>query len=157
LQTEAIAASHPRVAGLLVGAEDLALECGAASDDELIVMAKRRAVLACVAAGVSPFGTLGTVADYRDPEAVRALALRSRRSGFVGATCIHPALVPVLREAFSPTAAELDLARRQLAAAAEAAKEGRGSFTVDGLMVDEPILIRARRVLAAAGEAVGDA
>lgn len=153
-QTEAIAASHPRVAGLLVGAEDLALECGAASDDELIVMAKRRAVLACVAAGIFPFGTLGTVADYRDPDAVRALALRSRRSGFVGATCIHPALVPVLREAFSPTPAELDLARRQLAAAVEAAKEGRGSFTVDGLMVDEPILIRARRLLAAAGEDV---
>jgi citrate lyase subunit beta/citryl-CoA lyase len=116
-QTEAIAASHPRVAGLL-------------------------------------FGTLGTVADYRDPDAVRALALRSRRSGFVGATCIHPALVAVLREAFSPTPAELDLARRQLAVAAEAAKEGRGSFTVDGLMVDEPILIRARRLLAAAGEDV---
>jgi citrate lyase beta subunit len=38
--------------------------------------------------------------------------------------------------------------------AAEAAKEGRGSFTVDGLMVDEPILIRARRLLAAAGEDV---
>jgi citrate lyase subunit beta/citryl-CoA lyase len=157
LQAEAIAAAHPRIAGLLVGAEDLALECGAASDDELIVLAKRRAVLACVAAGVSPFGTLGTVADYRDAEAVRALALRSRRSGFVGATCIHPALVPVLREAFAPTPAELDLARRQLAAAAAAAKEGRGSFTVDGLMVDEPILIRARRVLAAAGEEVGDA
>jgi citrate lyase subunit beta/citryl-CoA lyase len=60
----------------------------------------------------------------------------------------------VLREAFSPTPAELDLARRQLAAAVEAAKEGRGSFTVDGLMVDEPILIRARRLLAAAGEEV---
>jgi len=149
LQVEAIAAAHPRIAGLLVGAEDLALECGAAPDDELIVMAKRRTVLACVAVGVSPFGTLGTVADYRDPEAIRALALRSRRSGFVGATCIHPALVPVLRQSFSPTMTELDLARRQLAAAAEMAQQGRGSFTVDGLMVDEPILIRARRVLAA--------
>jgi citrate lyase subunit beta/citryl-CoA lyase len=152
-QVEAIAAAHSRIAGLLVGAEDLALECGAASDDELIVSAKRRTVLACVAAGILPFGTLGTVANYRDPEAVRALALRSRRSGLVGATCIHPALVPVLREAFSPTAAELDLARRQLVAAATAAQEGRGSFTVDGLMVDEPILIRARRLLAIAGEA----
>jgi citrate lyase subunit beta / citryl-CoA lyase len=62
--------------------------------------------------------------------------------------------VPILNEGFSPSAAELDLARRQLAAAAEAAREGRGSFTVDGRMVDEPILIRARRILAQAGEAL---
>lgn len=147
-QVDAIAAAHPRIAGLLVGAEDLALDCGAAADDELIVMAKRRTVFACVAAGVSPFGTLGTVADYRKPEHVRSVALAAKRSGFVGATCIHPALLSVLREAFSPTAAEIDLARRQLAAAAEAGSHGRGSFTVDGLMVDEPILIRARRMLA---------
>jgi citrate lyase subunit beta/citryl-CoA lyase len=147
-QVEAIATADPRVAGLLVGAEDLALDCGAAADDELIVMAKRRTLLAAVAAGVLPFGTLGTVADYRHPEHVRRVATAARRSGFVGATCIHPSLVPVLREAFSPTEAELDRARRLLAAAEEAAKQGRGSFTVDGAMVDEPILIRARRLLA---------
>ena len=152
-QIEAIAAASPAIAGLLVGAEDLALECGAASDDDLIVMAKRRSVFACVAAGVAPLGTLGTVADYRDTAKVRDLVARSRRSGFVGATCIHPALVPVLNEGFSPSAAEVDLAKRQLAAAEEAAREGRGSFTVDGLMVDEPILIRARRTLAQAGVA----
>jgi citrate lyase subunit beta/citryl-CoA lyase len=155
-QAEAIAAAHPRLSGLLVGAEDLALDCDAAADDELIVMAKRRMVFACIAAGVLPFGTLGTVADYRDHEHVRRVALAARRSGFVGATCIHPTLVPVLRAAFSPTELELDRARRQLAAAAEAAKEGRGSFTVDGVMVDEPILIRARRLLASVGEERAD-
>ena len=49
-----------------------------------------------------------------------------------------------------PSAAEIDLARRQIAAAEVAAREGRGSFVVDGQMVDEPILIRARRTLALA-------
>ena len=141
------------IAGLLVGAEDLALECNAAADDELIVMAKRRMVIAAVAAGVAPLGTLGTVADYRDAEKIRDLVARSKRSGFVGATCIHPALVAVLNEGFSPSAKEIDLAHRQLAAAETAKAEGRGSFTVDGLMVDEPILIRARRILALAGAA----
>lgn len=144
-------ARAPRVAGLLVGAEDLAAECNAAADDDLIVLAKRRMVLAAYAAGVAPFGTLGTVADYRDPDRVRDLVARSKRAGFLGATCIHPALVPILNEGFSPSAAEIDLARRQLAAAEEAAKEGRGSFSVDGRMVDEPILVRARRILARAG------
>lgn len=148
-----IARASPRVAGLLIGAEDLAAECGAAADDEIIAMAKRQMVLAAVAAGVAPLGTLGTVADYKDAEKVRALVARSKRAGLVGASCIHPSLVPILNEGFSPSAAELDLARRQLAAGEAAAREGRGSFVVDGLMVDEPILIRARRILAQAGEA----
>lgn len=146
-----IARASPRIAGLLVGAEDLAAECGAASDDEIIAMAKRQMVLAAVAAGVAPLGTLGTVADYRNPEKIRALVARSRRAGLVGASCIHPSLVPILNEGFSPSAEELDLARRQLAAGEAAAREGRGSFVVDGMMVDEPILIRARRILARAG------
>lgn len=146
-----IARASPLVAGIVVGAEDLAAECGAAPDDEIIAMAKRQMVFAAVAAGVAPLGTLGTVADYRDAEKVRALVARSRRAGLVGASCIHPSLVPILNEGFSPTEAEIDLAQRQIAAADEAARAGRGSFVVDGMMVDEPILIRARRVLAQAG------
>jgi citrate lyase subunit beta/citryl-CoA lyase len=146
----AIAAAHPRVCGMLVGAEDLATETGAAADDALIVLVKRQMVLATRAAGVAAFGTLGTVANFRDPDAVRDVAAQARRSGFTGATCIHPALVPVLNDAFSPSAAELDLARRQIAANETAMAEGRGSFTVDGRMVDEPVIRRARRLLAQA-------
>jgi citrate lyase subunit beta/citryl-CoA lyase len=150
-----IARASSLLAGLLIGAEDLAAECGAAADDETIILAKRLMVLAAHAAGIAPFGTLGTVADYRDAEKVRALVARSKRAGLLGATCIHPALVPILNEGFAPSAAELDLARRQLAAAAAAVQEGRGSFTVDGRMVDEPILVRARRILAQAEEPPG--
>lgn len=117
-QAHAIARAHPTIAGMLIGAEDLAAECGAASDDELMVLAKRQMLLACVAA-------------------------RATRSG-----SLKSATVPVLNEGYSPSVAEVDLARRQLRAAEAAAQEGRGSFTVDGRMVDEPILIRARRVLA---------
>ncbi|MFC0406859.1 HpcH/HpaI aldolase/citrate lyase family protein [Roseomonas elaeocarpi] len=150
LRLEAIAAASPRIVGMLVGAEDLAAECGSTADDPLMVGVKRQMVLAAAAAGIAPLGTLGSVADFRDPEAVRSVAEQARRSGFTGASCIHPALVPVLNAAFSPGEAELALARRQLAAAEEAAREGRGSFTVDGRMVDEPILRRARRLVAAA-------
>jgi len=148
LRAEAIGRAHPAVAGLLIGAEDLATELGAAADDEIIVLAKRQMAIAAIAAGVAPFGTLGTVADFRDPAHVTRVVAAARRSGFVGATCIHPSLVTILNEGYGPSAAEVDLARRQLEAAAAAAAEGRGSFTVDGRMVDEPILIRARRILA---------
>lgn len=151
LKVEAIAAAHPRVAGLLIGGEDLATDLNADPDDEILVLAKRRMAIAAAAAGVFAYGTLGTVADFRDPEHVRRVAEGAKRSGFAGATCIHPGLVPVLRAAYSPAEAELDWARRVLAASDAAAAEGRGSLTVDGRMVDEPVAERARRVLAAAG------
>jgi citrate lyase subunit beta/citryl-CoA lyase len=150
LKVEAIAAAHPAVGGCLIGGEDLATDLNADPDDEILVLAKRRMAIAAAAAGVFAYGTLGTVANFRDPEHVRRMAEGARRSGFAGATCIHPSLLPVLRAAFSPTAAEVDWARRVIAASAAAAAEGRGSLTMDGKMVDEPVVLRARRVLAAA-------
>lgn len=151
LKVEAIAAAHPRVAGLLIGGEDLATDLNADPDDDILVLAKRRMAIAAASAGVYAYGTLGTVANFRDPEHVRRVAEGARRSGFAGATCIHPSLVPVLRAAYSPGEAELDWARRVIAASDAAAAQGRGSLTVDGRMVDEPVVERARRVLAAAG------
>jgi citrate lyase subunit beta/citryl-CoA lyase len=100
---------------------------------------------------VFAYGTLGTVAKFRDQEHVRRVAEAAKRAGFAGATCVHPSLVPVLRAAYAPSEAELDWARRVIAAADAAAAEGRGSLTVDGRMVDEPVVERARRVLAATG------
>jgi citrate lyase subunit beta/citryl-CoA lyase len=149
-QMAAIATASPRVAALLCGAEDLAAEIGCASDDEVIAAIKRQMVVAAAAAGVAALGTLGSIADFRDLAKLREVVARSRRAGFTGATCIHPGAIPVLNEGFAPSEAELDLARRQIAAAEAAAREGRGSFAVDGRMVDEPILRRARRILAAA-------
>jgi citrate lyase subunit beta / citryl-CoA lyase len=144
-----IAVASPRVAGLLCGAEDLAAEIGCTSD-EVIVAIKRRMTIAAAQAGVAPLGTLGSIADFRDQDKLRDVVARSRRAGFTGGSCIHPAVIPILNEGFAPSEKELDLARRQIAAAEEAARDGRGSFEVDGRMVDEPILRRARRILASA-------
>jgi citrate lyase subunit beta/citryl-CoA lyase len=145
-----IAGASPRVVGLLCGAEDLAAEMGCAADDEVIVMIKRRMVIAAAQAGVAALGTLGSVADFRDLEKLRDIVARSRRAGFIGASCVHPAVIPILNEGFAPSERDLDLARRQIAAAEAAEREGRGSFEVDGRMVDEPIIRRARRIIASA-------
>jgi citrate lyase subunit beta/citryl-CoA lyase len=111
---------------------------------------KRRMAVAAAQSGVAALGTLGSIADFRDLEKLRDVVARSRRAGFTGSSCIHPAVVPILNEGFAPSDKELDLARRQIAAAEDAARNGRGSFEVDGRMVDEPILARARRILASA-------
>jgi len=88
-----------------------------------------------------------TVADYRDLAAIEAAAREARTFGFDGASCVHPAVVPVLNRAFSPSRQELDRAGALVAAAARAQAEGRGAFVFEGRMVDEPVVRRARALL----------
>jgi citrate lyase subunit beta / citryl-CoA lyase len=147
---QAIAASHPRVIAITVGAEDLALSVGMLPEAEGLFMPKQLAVIAARAAGILPLGFLGTVAEWRDAEAFRATIRRSRRIGFVGAACIHPAQVPVLNEEFRPGADEAAHAERLIAAYDAAVAAGKGAVTFEGRMIDAPIVERARLVLRAA-------
>ena len=99
---------------------------------------------AAKAAGVCSFGLLRTVADYNDLDGIEKSAREARRHGFDGASCVHPAVVPILNRAFSPSQAELDHARALVAAADKAEAAGHGAFEFDGRMVDEPVVQRAR-------------
>lgn len=142
-----IAERGPRVIAMMLGGEDFALETGSLPGDETLELPKRMVAFAAQAHGVPVIGILGTVADYSDPTAYRKSAERARRFGFSGGTCIHPGLVASLNEAFTPTADEVAYARKLIAADEKAAAEGRGSFSVDGKMIDIPVIDRARRLL----------
>lgn len=77
------------------------------------------------------------------------MAARQAKSfGFDGATCVHPSVVPILNEGFNTSVEEAAWAHRVIEAAEKALAEGRGAVLVDGKMVDEPVLARARRLLA---------
>ena len=76
---------------------------------------------------------------------------RSRRLGFVGASVIHPSQIAILNEEFRPGAAEIEHARRVVAAYDKALAEGVGAVTVDGKMIDVPIVERAKPLLNARG------
>jgi citrate lyase subunit beta / citryl-CoA lyase len=78
--------------------------------------------------------------------------LRSRRFGFMGAGCIHPGQVPIVNEEYSPSAAEIAYAKRVVEENAKAETAGRGSFAIDGKMIDVPVVERARRLLERASE-----
>lgn len=139
-------ARSPQVARLLFGnldfQADLGMSCGP-DEAELqpvrlaLVMASRLAGLATAVDGVTP-GT-GDLAQ------VQADAERSRRSGLGARLCIHPQQVPVVNAALGPTAAEIDWASRVLE---QSSRTGGSVFTLDGRMVDEPVLRKARHVLA---------
>lgn len=143
-----IAEHGPRVIAMMLGGEDFALETGSIPSDESLELPKRLVAFAAQAHGVAMIGILGTVADYSDPAAYKKSAERARRFGFSGGTCVHPGLVQALNEAFTPTADEVAYARKLIAADEKAAAEGRGSFTVDGKMIDIPVIDRARRLIA---------
>jgi citrate lyase subunit beta/citryl-CoA lyase len=133
---------------MMLGGEDFALETGSVPGDESLELPKRLVAFAAQAHEVAMIGILGTVADYSDPAAYRKSAERARRFGFSGGTCVHPGLVTALNEAFTPPADEVAHARRLIQADAEAAAAGRGSFQVDGKMIDIPVIERARKLLA---------
>ena len=136
-----IAKASPRIAAITIGAEDLASSLGMEPDAETLLYPKTQSVYAAKAAGVMALGIFGTVADYQDLDAVREVALKARRFGLEGASCIHPSVVPVLNEAFSPGELEVALAKRIIEANAEAEKTGRGSFQLDGKMIDVPVVL----------------
>ena len=143
-----IAKADPRIVALTLGGEDFALSVGMLPTAEGLLMPKQQLAIAARAAGILPLGFIGTVADYKDLDAFRETIRRSRRLGFRGASVIHPAQVPVLNEEFAPSADEVASARKIVAAYEEAVAAGRGSISVDGKMVDVPVVLRAQEVLA---------
>jgi len=143
-----IARAHPRLVAMTLGAEDFALSVGMVPEAEELFFPKQQMIIAARAAGIMPMGFLGTVADFRDLEAFRATLRRSRRLGFMGASVIHPAQVPILNEEFAPAADEVAHAERVVAAYDKATAEGVGAIVVDGKMIDVPVVERAQALLA---------
>jgi citrate lyase subunit beta/citryl-CoA lyase len=147
LDARAIASATPRVFGLATGGEDLATALGAEPTPEVLRYPKLLVHLAAKAAGVRSFGLLRTVADYNDLEGIEKSACEARMFGFDGASCVHPAVVPILNRAFSPSPEELDRARALIAGFEAAKASGRGAFAFEGRMVDEPVVARARALI----------
>jgi citrate lyase subunit beta/citryl-CoA lyase len=143
-----VATAHSRIVAMTLGGEDFAVAMGMLPTAEGLFMPKQQLAIAARAAGVMPLGFIGTVADYQDLDAFRETVRFSRRLGFLGASVIHPSQVAILNEEFSPSAGEVESARRIVSAYAEATAAGRGSIAVDGKMVDVPVVIRAEQLLA---------
>ena len=142
-----IAKAHPRLVGLNLGAEDFALSAGMLPEAEGLFMPKQMCVFAARGAGIMPLGFVGTVAEFHDLDGFRETVRRSRRLGFVGASVIHPSQVAILNEEFRPAAAEVEHAGRVVAAYDEALAAGIGAVTVDGKMIDVPVVERAQLLL----------
>lgn len=142
-----VARSSPRLSALLFGVEDFGAAMGMESRPEGMTGPAQAMAIAAAAAGLQPMGLPGSVAEFSDLEAYRALAVHARRIGMRGSICIHPAQVPVINEVFGGTDEEAGNARRMLEVFDASIAAGKGAVAFQGRMVDEPIAVRARRFL----------
>lgn len=148
----------PRLAALSWGAEDLGAAVGASANrDESgawlpqFELARSLCLFAAAAAGVMAIDTVFT--NFRDGAGLAAYAEAARRDGFSGMLAIHPEQVDIINAAFTPTPAEIEHARRIVAAFE--ASPGSGTVGLDGRMIDRPHLLQAQRLLDRAGETAG--
>ncbi len=148
LDARIIARATPRVYALITGGEDIATALGAEPTPEVLQFPKLLVHLAAKAAGVRSWGLLRTVADYNDLAGIEQSVRQARAFGFEGATCVHPAVVPLLNQGFSPSEEDIARAQRIVEAYDKARSEGLGAIELDGKMIDEPVAQRARALLA---------
>jgi len=142
-------AEAPGVVRLVFGSLDFQVDLALRDDDLLAYRASL--VLASRVAGVAaPVDGVTTAID--DEARLAADVQRSRRLGFGAKLCIHPRQVATVNDAFRPREDEIAWARRVVAADAAA---GGSAVAVDGRMVDRPVLLQARAILAEAGDATG--
>ncbi|MCV0428516.1 MAG: CoA ester lyase [Roseibium sp.] len=132
------------VARLALGSIDLCADLGCAHQRDVLLPVRFELVLASRLAGIAaPID--GVTAQINNPVAIREDALHAKDMGMTGKLCIHPKQITEVRRAFAPSDTELEWAKRVLLS-------GSGAVSIDGEMVDEPVRIRARSILAAAQE-----
>lgn len=148
LRAGEIAAAHPRVVAVTIGAEDLAVSLGGRPNAASLTAPNLQALWAARAAGVLPIGYVGSVADYADADAFRRIVRQSREIGFAGGFCVHPSQVAILNEEHAPADEEVAAAQDVVTAYEQALAKGLGAIAHGGRMLDRPIVEQAESVLA---------
>ena len=145
-----IAKASPQIVALTVGLEDYTADLGVvkSSTGAESLYARQRIVNAARAAGVQAIDSV--FGDVGDLEGLRSWALNSRALGFEGMGCVHPMQIAVIHEAFAPAPAELEKARKIVAAYDEAQAKGLGVVSLGSKMIDPPVVQRALKLMARA-------
>ena len=143
-----MAQASQRIVGIAFGAEDYTNDMGVIRNDfgEECYYARSAVAVAARAAGVGALD--GPFVGFRDPDGLRQDAGAARQMGYTGKFAIHPAQIDIINETFSPQPDDVAYAQRVVTAWEEAEAAGRGSLSIDGRMVDVPVVKRAQNLLA---------
>jgi (3S)-malyl-CoA thioesterase len=140
-------AAHPRLAGMVMGTNDLAKELRARFRPDRLPMMTGLGLCLLAAKAHDRIIVDGVYNAFKDVEGLRAECDQGRDMGFDGKTLIHPTQIDVTNEIFAPSADEVELARRQIAAFEEAEARGQGVAVVDGKIVENLHVAAARQTL----------
>lgn len=140
-------AAHPRIAGFVMGTNDLAKDLGATGRAAMLT-SLQMCLLAARAHGIVALD--GVYNAFKDDAGLQAECDEGRMMGFDGKTLIHPAQVAICNGVFGPSADDIELARRQIAAFETAAAAGQGVAVVDGKIVENLHVATAQATLAKA-------
>jgi len=142
-----IVRASERIVATCIGGEDFALDNNMQPTGEALFYPKQHMIFAANSAGIMPIGFVDSVAGFGDWDKFRKMVRRSRDFGFMGAGCIHPGQVTIVNEEYTPTNDEVEYARKLVKLDQEAAAAGRGSWSLDGKMIDIPIIVRAQKLI----------
>ena len=142
-----LATASPRIEAIAFGAEDYTDDMGVQRTDSSEEIYFARATVA-VAARAARIGSLDTpFVGFRDPDGLRRDIAVSRQLGYTGRFAIHPSQIDIINEMFGPSADEVAYARKVVDAWDQAEAQGRGSLSLDGRMIDVPVVKRAQNLL----------
>ena len=146
----AIATASEKTVALTIGLEDYTADLGVVktSTGTESLYARQRVLNSAHASGIQAIDSV--FGDVGDLDALRAWATNSRAYGFEGMGCLHPLQIPVIHEAFAPTASEIERARKIVAAYNEAQDKGLGVVSLGSKMIDPPVVNRALKLMARA-------
>ena len=136
-----------RLIGLGFGSEDFAASLGVEPDAYALSEPAQRIALAARAFDMLAWGLPGSISNFNDLPAFEQLVRKAKAFGFTGALAIHPNQISAINAAFRPSAAELALAERIIAAYQLAQDAGLGAVALDGKMIDAPVVERARQLM----------
>ncbi|HHY52916.1 MAG TPA: citrate (pro-3S)-lyase subunit beta [Clostridiales bacterium] len=150
LNAREIAMASPRLIGIALGAEDFVtdLKTTRSEDGIELLFARSAILLAARAAGIDAIDTV--YSDVNNEEGLRKEVKLIRQLGFDGKSIINPRQINVVHEVFTPTKKDIDHALAVLEAIKEAERKGSGVISLNGKMVDRPIVLRAERVISLA-------
>lgn len=147
INAHAIATASPRMMGIALGAEDYSanLKVSRSKEGDELLLARETIVVAARAAGIAALDTV--FSDVNDMDTFRAEVAFIKKLGFDGKSVINPRQIGPVNEIFAPSQTEIEKAKRIIAALKEAEAKGSGVISLNGKMVDRPVVIRAQRVL----------
>lgn len=143
----AICAASPRMQGLILGAEDLSADTGITRTPggQELLFARSSLVMHAAAFGLQAIDMVQT--NFNNTELLQAESKQGAELGFSGKQIIHPAQMDIVQAAYTPSTEAIERAQRIMEGAQIAQAEGMGAYSLDGEMVDLPVVKRAETIL----------